>query len=104
MKPFSRTAIVATAMAAVLEKLGVDPWYNFMIAAILFVGVVRLAGIFPGNFPSITTCIGVGLTIGLMRMGVGAVYAFIVGGIVAFPVLIYLLYRYLAAEEPFPTE
>lgn len=104
MKPFSRTAMIASALSIVLEKLGVGPWNNFMITAILFVGVVRITGVFPGNFPSLTTCIAVGISILLVRAGVGALYAFIIGGLAAFPVLIYLLYRYLASDEEFPAE
>jgi len=104
MKPFSRTAILATAIATVLTKLGMGPWYTFMISAIFFVGAVRLTGFLPGHFPSITTCIGVVVTIGLMKLGVGAAYSFIAGGIMAFPLIIYLLYKYLASEEPFPAD
>lgn len=99
MKPFSRTVMLASAVSAILAKLGADPWTNFMASAILFVGIIRLTGILPGNLPSITACIGVGIVIGLTQMGVSALWAFIAGGVLAFPAIIFLLYSYLGSDE-----
>ncbi len=99
MKPFSRTVMLASAVSAILAKLGVEPWANFMASSILFVGILRLSGILPGNLPSITACIGVGVVIGLTQIGVRPLYAFIAGGVLAFPAIIFLLYSYLGSDE-----
>lgn len=99
MKPFSRTVFLASALSAILAKFGIEPWTNFMVSAIAFVGVLRLSGVLPGNLPSITACIGVGIVIGLTQMGVRPVYAFIAGGLLVFPTIIFLLYRYLGSDD-----
>lgn len=104
MKPVSRTAVIATAMATVLLKIGVSPWYTFMISSVLFVGVVRLTGIFPGHFPSITSMIGVAITIELLQLGVSPLYSFIAGGIIAFPIIMLVAYKYLGSEQQLPNE
>lgn len=103
MKPFSRTVILASAVSSVLAKFNVDPWTNFMASAILFVGILRLTGTLPGNLPSITACIGVGVVIGLTQIGVRPLYAFVAGGLLAFPTIIFLLYRHLGADD-FPAD
>jgi len=104
MKPFSRTVILASALSSGLAALKVDPWNNFMISAILFVGILRLTGALPGNLPSITACIGTGVVIGLTQIGVRPLYAFIAGGLLTFPTIIALLYRYLGSGDEFPAD